>query len=61
MAMINFHIVSKRFFLKCKELSDRRVVSITKREYGSTVDFLKRFIKSWKSISDEWLECLEFS
>ena len=34
--MINFHIASKRFFLKRKELSDGRVVSITKNEYGST-------------------------
>ena len=38
--MINFYIVSKRFFLKRQELSDGRVVSITKKEYGSTVDFL---------------------
>ena len=30
---------------------DGRVVSITKKEYGSAVDF--RFILSWKSISDE--------
>ena len=38
--MINFNIVSKRFFLKRKELSDGKVVSITKKDYGSTVDFL---------------------
>ena len=38
--MINFYIVSKSFFLKCEELSDGRVVSITKKEYGSVVDFL---------------------
>ena len=31
--MINF-ILSKRFFLKREELSDARVVSITKKEYG---------------------------
>ena len=29
--VINFYIVSKRFFLKRKELSDERVVSITKK------------------------------
>ena len=38
--MINFYIVSKRFFLKCKELSDARVVSVTIKEYGSAVDSL---------------------
>ena len=38
--MINFYIVSKRFFLKRKELSGGRVVSITKKEYGSTAEFL---------------------
>ena len=38
--MINVHIVSKRFFLKHEELSDRRVVLISKKEYGSVVDFL---------------------
>ena len=44
--MINFYIVSKRFFLRCKELYDGRVVSITKKEYASTKDFLLRFMKS---------------
>ena len=39
-AMINFYIVSKRFFLKRKKLSDGRVVSITKKEFGSEVEFL---------------------
>ena len=38
--MINFYLVSKRFFLKREELSDARVVSITKTEYGCAVDFL---------------------
>ena len=38
--MINFDIVPKSFFLKREELSDERVVSITKKEYGSVVDFL---------------------
>ena len=40
MVMINFYIVSKRFFLKRKELFDGKVVSITKKEYCSTVEFL---------------------
>ena len=44
--MINFYIVSKRFFLRCKEFYDGRVVSITKKEYASTKDFLLRFMKS---------------
>ena len=39
--MINFYILSKRFFLKCKELPDARVVSITKKEYGFVVHFYK--------------------
>ena len=44
--MINFCIVSERFFSKRKEWYDGRVVWITKNEYGSIVDFLQRFIKS---------------
>ena len=40
--MINFYIVSKRFFLKRKELSDGRVVSKTKKKKKnvSAVDVL---------------------
>ena len=37
--MINY-ILSKRFFLKREELSDARLVSITKKEYGFEVPFL---------------------
>ena len=37
--VINFYI-SNRFFLKREELSDGGVVSITKKEYCSAVDFL---------------------
>ena len=33
-------MVSKRLFLKPKELSDERVVSITKKENGFAIDFL---------------------
>ena len=38
--MLIFYIVSKRLFLKHEELFDARVVSITKKYYGSEVDFL---------------------
>ena len=37
--MISFYILSKRLFLKRKELSDARVVSITSKEYGFVVHF----------------------
>ena len=39
-ALIDFYILSKIFFLKCEELSDARVVSITKKEYAFAVYFL---------------------
>ena len=39
--MIGLDILSKRFFLKCEELSDVRVVSITKNEYGFPLHFCK--------------------
>ena len=45
-AMIIFYFLSKRFFLKHEELSDARVALITENEYGFTVHFLHRFIKS---------------
>ena len=51
--MISFYIISKRFFLNCERLSDARVASATKKEYGFAVHFLYRFIKTLKSISDE--------
>ena len=40
-AMISFYILSNRFFLKREGLSDVRVASITKEEYGFAVHFLK--------------------
>ena len=40
-AMIDFYILSKRFFLKLKKLSDERVVSIIKKEYIFSALFLK--------------------
>ena len=57
-------LLSKRFFLKCKEWAYARVASITKKEYGFAVHFLYRLIKSWKSIYKErlnaicWSSCL---
>ena len=41
--------------MKPERLSDARVASITKKESGFSVPFLKRFIKCLKSISDELL------
>ena len=38
--MISFYILSEILFLKREELSDVRVVSITKKEYGFAVHFL---------------------
>ena len=39
--LINFYILSKRFFPKREELSDARVVSITKNEHRFEVHFYK--------------------
>ena len=39
--LISFYIYSKRSFLKRKGLSNAREVSITKKEYGFGVPFLK--------------------
>ena len=38
--MISFYILFKRFFLKCEELYDAIIVSITKKEYSFAVHFL---------------------
>ena len=38
--IISFYILSERFFLKRKGLSDAKVASITKKEYGFAVYFL---------------------
>ena len=51
--MISFYMLSKRFFLKPEGLPDASVSSITKKECGFAVHFFQRFIKSFKSISDE--------
>ena len=39
--VISFHILSKRFSLKRKGLSDARVASIAKIEYNFAVHFCK--------------------
>ena len=39
--MISFCILSERFFVKRKELSDAREASITKKEYDFTVHFYR--------------------
>ena len=51
--MISFYIVSKKFFLKRKRLSDAKVASIDKKQYDFAAYFLQRLIKSLNSISDE--------
>ena len=38
--MIDFYILSKRFFLKREGLSAARIVSVIKTEYGFEVHFL---------------------
>ena len=38
--MISFYILSKRFSLKREGLSDARVATITKKEYGFAVQLL---------------------
>ena len=47
--MISFYILSKRFPLKRKELSDARVVSIIKNEYGFAVYFFVKIHKVVKT------------
>ena len=39
--MISFYVLSKRFFLKHKQLFDKKVESITKKECGFAVRFCK--------------------
>ena len=39
--VISFYILSNRFFLTRKVLSDATVASITKKEYGFAMNFLK--------------------
>ena len=46
--MISFYVLSERFFLKRKGLSDARVASITKKEYGFAVCFFVKIHKVFK-------------
>ena len=43
--MVSFNNFSKRFCLKCKVLSDSRVVSITKKEHGFVLHFFVKIHK----------------
>ena len=47
-----------KFFLNGNGLSDNKVVSFTKSEYGSLVYSLQSFMKSLKPISDKWFEAI---
>ena len=59
--MINIHDLlyaisktyTRRFFLNLEGLSDGKLVSLTKKEYGFAVYFIQIFIKSLTSTSDE--------
>ena len=53
--MVSFYIISERFSLKIKGLSDARVASIFKKENASAVHFIYIYIftKPYNSISDE--------
>ena len=44
--------------LKHKGLSDARALSMTKKEHGFAVYFLLRYMKSLKSIYNEWLNAI---
>ena len=46
--MISFYILSVRFFLKRKGLSDASAISITKEEYGFGKIFCTFFVKIHK-------------
>ena len=56
--MISFDILSKRFSLKGKGLSDARVLTMIKNEYDFTLHFLFMFIKFSNQISDERLNAV---
>ena len=47
--MISFDTLSTRFFAKCKGLSDARVASIIKKEYGFAVHFFVKIYKVFKA------------
>ena len=53
--MILLYIYFKNFFLNFTGLSNGKVASPTKKEYGSVVHFLWILMKSLASVSDKWL------
>ena len=59
--MIRFYILCTVLFWKRERLSDARVASINKKEYGFAVHFLQRLRKALNSISDEWLNAICWS
>ena len=50
---MEFHFITKMFFLNLKGLFDGSVVPLTKNEYGSAVYFLEILAKSLVLIFDE--------
>ena len=59
--IISFYILSKRFLLKHKGLSDAKVASITKKEYSIIWFCIVVFVKIpkvLKSLSDERLKVI---
>ena len=50
--MVILYIYFKRSFLNLNGLSDGKAVSLTKKEYGSTVYSLEILIKSLKTMPD---------
>ena len=51
-ARISFYLLSKRFFLKRKGLSDAKVVTITKKEYGFAVHFFAEIVETQYLMND---------
>ena len=51
----------KRFFLNLKGLSDASVALLTKKEYGSAVNFLWILMKPLELIPDEWFSVICWS
>ena len=57
-ARINFYILSQRFFLKRKKLSDGRVVSITKKRIWFCSALFIKIMTFWKQMFNEWLKAI---
>ena len=56
--MIRLNILSKRLCLRHEGLPDALVVSFIKTECGFEVNFLSRYIKSSKSISNQKINAI---